>query len=170
MAQGCGQGGAMLPWIWRLLSLAVGMPVLTIGAAAAACAALWLRYRAPARDANALGALGHPAVALPLAGLLVIGGAVGETFLPAGGWLAWLAAFDVVAISLLRRTIHVGLLEESPETPICGAFTCPNCGHLTARDTFCGHCGILLQALRRVRSTCPGCSAVSDVQAPGAAA
>ena len=96
-------GGAMLPWIWRLLSLAVGMPVLTMGAAAAACAALWLRYRAPARDANALGALGHQAVALPLAGLLVMGGAVGETFLPAGGWLAWRAAFDVVAISLLVR-------------------------------------------------------------------
>ena len=110
-------GGAVLPWIWRLLSLAVGMPVLTMGAAAAACAALWLRYRAPARDADALGALGHPAVALPLAGLLVMGGAVGETFLPAGGWLAWLAAFDVVAISLLRRAIHVGLLEESSETP-----------------------------------------------------
>ena len=140
-------GGAVLPWIWRLLSLAVGMPVLTMGAAAAACAALWLRYRAPARDADALGALGHPAVALPLAGLLVMGGAVGETFLPAGGWLAWLAAFDVVAISLLRRTIHVGLLEESSETPIGGAFTCPNCGHLTARHTFCGHCGISLQAL-----------------------
>ncbi|HTP23182.1 MAG TPA: hypothetical protein VMJ65_26480 [Solirubrobacteraceae bacterium] len=143
-------GGAVLPWIWRLLSLAVGMPVLTMGSAAAACAALWLRYRAPARDANALGALGHPAVALPFAGLLVMGGAVGETFLPAGGWLAWLAAFDVVAISLLRRTIHVGLLEESSGNPIGGAFTCPNCGHLTARHTFCGHCGISLQALPKL--------------------
>jgi ribosomal protein L32 len=139
-------GGAVLPWIWRLLSLAVGMPVLTMGAASAACAALWLRYRSPARDANALGALGHPAVALPLAGLLVMGGAVGETFLPAGGWLAWLAAFDVVAVSLLRRAIHVGLLEESAETPIGGALICPNCGHLTARHTFCSQCGISLQA------------------------
>ena len=143
-------GGAVLPWSWRLLSLAVGMPLLTMGAAAAACAALWLRYRAPARDANALGALGHPAVALPMAGLLVMGGAVGETFLPAGGWLAWLAAFDVVAISLLRRTIHVGLLEESSDTPIGGALTCPNCGHLTARHTFCSHCGISLQALPKL--------------------
>lgn len=140
-------GGAVLPWIWQLLSLAVGMPVLTMGAAAAACAALWLRYRAPARDAGALGALGHPAVALPLGGLLVMGGAVGETFLPAGGWLAWLAAFDVVAISLLRRTIHVGLLEESSETPVGDAFTCPDCGQETASHTFCGHCGISLQAL-----------------------
>jgi hypothetical protein len=106
-------GGAVLPWIWRLLSLGLGMPIVTMGAAAAACAALWLRYRAPARDAQALGTLGHPAVALPLGGLLVAGAAVGETFLSPGGWLIWLVAFDVAAISLLERTIHVGLIEES---------------------------------------------------------
>jgi len=106
-------GGAVLPWIWRLLSFGLGMPIVTMGAAAAACAALWLRYRAPVRDAQALGTLGHPAVALPLGGLLVAGAAVGETFLSPGGWLIWLVAFDVVAISLLERTIHVGLLEES---------------------------------------------------------
>ena len=140
-------GGAVLPWIWPLLSWALGMPILTMGAAAAACAALWLRYRAPARDAGALGRLGHPAVALPVAGMLVMGGAVGETFLPAGGWLVWLAAFDLVAISLLRRSIHIGLLEESSESPIGADLVCPNCGHPTARHTFCGHCGISLQAL-----------------------
>ena len=109
-------GGAVLPWIWRLLSLGLGMPIVTMGAAAAACAALWLRYRAPARDAHALGALGHPAVALPLAGVLVAGAAVGETFLSAGGWLVWLVVFDLVAIWLLRWMIRVGLLEESAAT------------------------------------------------------
>jgi hypothetical protein len=140
-------GGAVLPWVWRLLSLAVGMPVVTMGAAAAACAALWLRYRVPVRDDDALGVLSHPAVALPLSGLLVMGGAVGETFLPAGGWLVWLAAFDLVAVSLLRRTIHVGLLEEASEVPIGDELECPNCGHPTARHTFCGHCGVSLQAL-----------------------
>ncbi|MBV8221506.1 MAG: hypothetical protein JO325_23825 [Solirubrobacterales bacterium] len=106
-------GGAVLPWVWRLLSLGLGMPIVTMGAAATACAALWLRYRAAARDAEALGALGHPAVALPLAGLFVAGAAVGETFLSAAAWLVWLIAFDLVAISLLGRVIHVGLLEES---------------------------------------------------------
>ena len=99
-----------------MLSLGLGMPIVTMGAAAAACAALWLRYRARVRDAQALGALGHPAVALPLAGLLVAGAAVGETFLSAAGWLVWLVVFDLVAISLLRQTIHVGLLEESAAT------------------------------------------------------
>ncbi|HTX08600.1 MAG TPA: hypothetical protein VME22_08305 [Solirubrobacteraceae bacterium] len=106
-------GGAVLPWVWRLLSLGLGMPIVTMGAAAAACAALWLRYRAPVRDAEALGALGHPALALPLAGLLVAGAAVGETFLSAGGWLVWLLVFDLVATSLLAQTIHVGLVEEA---------------------------------------------------------
>ena len=147
IAAGLRPGGAVLPWIWRLLSLGVGMPVLTMGAAGAVCAALWLRYRAPARDAGALGAFGHPVVALPLGALLVMGGAVGETFLPAGAWLAWLVVFDLVAIVLLRRAIHVGLLEESSEKPIGGEFMCPNCRHMTARHTFCGYCGISLQAL-----------------------
>jgi hypothetical protein len=113
MGAGLHPGGAVLPWVWRLLSLGLGMPIVIMGASAAACAALWLRYRAPVRDAQALGVLGHPAVALPLAGLLVAGAAVGETFLSAGGWLIWLVGFDLVAISLLQRTIHVGLLEES---------------------------------------------------------
>lgn len=147
LSAGIRPNGAVLPWIWRLLSLGFGMPILTMGAAAAACAALWLRYRAPARDAQALGPLGHPTVALPAAALLVMGGAVGATFLPAGAWLGWLVAFDIVVIVLLRRAIHVGLLEESLEIPIGPEFTCSNCGELTARHTFCSHCGISLQAL-----------------------
>jgi hypothetical protein len=163
LSSGIRPNGAILPWIWRLLSLGFGIPILTMGAAAAACAALWLRYRAPARDANALGFMGHPAVALPLAGLLVMGGSVGETFLPAGAWLAWLVAFDLVVIVLLRRAIHVGLLEESLEIPIGPEFTCPNCGELTARHTFCSHCGVSLQALPK---SAPG-MAVPLVEHPG---
>lgn len=150
LGSGLRPDGAVLPWIWRLLSLGIAMPVLTMGAAAAACAAIWLRYRAPARDAEALGPLGHPAAAVPAAALLVMGGAVGETFLPAGGWLGWLVAFDLVVIVLLRRAIHVGLLEESLEVAIGPEFTCPNCGHQTARHTFCGHCGVSLQALPKL--------------------
>ena len=107
------------------LALAVarglGMPIVVMGAAAAVCAALWLRYRAPAPDAQALGVMGRPAVALPLGGLLVAGAAVGETFLSAGGWLVWLLVFDLVALSLLARTIHVGLLEESAATGTGGS-------------------------------------------------
>jgi hypothetical protein len=164
LSAGIRPNGAILPWIWRLLSIGFGMPILTMGAAAAACGALWLRYRAPARDAQALGPLGHPTVALPVAALLVMGGAVGETFLPAGGWLAWLAGFDVVVIVLLRRAIHVGLLEESLEIPIGPEFTCPNCHELTARHTFCSNCGISLQALPKSPY---GAAAGPAVEPPG---
>lgn len=156
LQHGLRPGGAAVPWIWRLLSLGIAMPVLTMGAAAAACAALWLRHRAPARDAEALGPLGHPLVALPVAAVLVMGGAVGETFLPAGGWLGWLVAFDLVVIVLLRRAIHVGLLEESLEIPIGPELTCANCGARTARHTFCSNCGISLQALPKLSGPAAG--------------
>jgi hypothetical protein len=151
LGDGIRPNGALAPWIWRLLSFGVALPIVTMGAAAAASAALWLRYRAPARDAEALGPIGHPAVALPAAALLVMGGSVGEVFLPAGAWLGWLVAFDVVVLVLLRRAIHVGLLEESLEIPIGPDITCPNCGQQTARHTFCSSCGISLQALPKAR-------------------
>lgn len=164
LGSGLRPDGAIAPWILRLLALGVAAPVLTIGAAGAACAALWLRYRAPARDAQALGLIGHPLVALPLAAALVMGGAVGETFLPAGAWLGWLVAFDLVMMVLLRRAIHVGLLEESLEIPIGPDITCPNCGVQTARHTFCGNCGISLQALPKGRRAAsePGGSAAAE--------
>jgi len=152
LGQGLRPEGTIVPWLWRLLSVSVAEPVLTMGAAAVICASLWLRYRAPVRDAEALGPLGHPAVAAALGALLVVGGALGSTFLPAGWWLVWLVAFDLVALVLLRLTIHVGLLEESADRPIGPPFVCPNCGATTARHTFCGNCGISLRALPKTRS------------------
>jgi predicted RNA-binding Zn-ribbon protein involved in translation (DUF1610 family) len=58
-------------------------------------------------------------------------------------------------IVLLRRAIHVGLLEEALEGPIGPEFTCPNCGHQTARHTFCTNCGVSLQALPKARPSAP---------------
>ena len=150
--------GAIAPWIWRVLSIGVATPVLAMCAAGIACAGLWLRYRAPLRDSQALGTSGHPAVAVPLAGALVVGGAIGETFLAGGAWLLWLVAFDLVGLVLLRRAIHLGLLEESREIPLGPEITCPNCGSTSARHTFCGHCGISLQALPKARPASPGAS------------
>lgn len=144
-------GGAVAPWIWRLLSLGLGMPILIMGAAASVCAAMWLRYRAPARDADALGPSGHPVVALPLCASLVMAGAVGETLVAPWAWFLWLTALDCVVIVMLRRAIHVGLLEETLEIPIGPALICPNCSAATARHTFCGNCGISLQALPKAR-------------------
>jgi hypothetical protein len=160
--------GAFLPWVWRLLSFGVGLPIVMMGAAAAACAALWLRHRAPARDVLALGPLGHAALAFPLAAILVMGAAAGEAFLPAGAWLGWLAGFDLVVLVLLRRAIHVWLLEESLEIPIGPEFVCPNCGEITARHTFCGQCGISLQALPKARPPAADAPSAPAIAEPSA--
>jgi RsiW-degrading membrane proteinase PrsW (M82 family) len=151
LSGGVRPAGAALPWVERLVALAIATPVLSMSAIGAACAALWLRYRAPVKDRTALGALGSPPVATAVAAALVITGAVGETFLPAGAWLAWLVALDLVALVLLRRTIHVGLLEEEAEAEIGPEVRCVNCGALTARHTFCGNCGISRRALPKAR-------------------
>jgi RsiW-degrading membrane proteinase PrsW (M82 family) len=118
LSGGLRPAGAALPWVERLVALAIATPVLSMAAIGAACAAIWLRYRAPVKDRHALGAIGSSPVAVAVAGVLVITGAIGETFLPAGAWLAWLVALDLIALVLLRSTIHVGLLEEAAEKDI----------------------------------------------------
>ena len=139
--------GTVMPWIWRLLTISAALPVLFMAAVGFATAACWLRYRAPVKDRRALGPLGHPLVAVPLTALLVVAGTVAETFMAAGAWLAWLVVLDLIALALLRRAVHVGLLEEAAELPIGPPITCANCGESTARHSFCGSCGISLQAL-----------------------
>ena len=54
-------------WIARLLTLGVTMPVLAAGVGGATCGAFWLRFRAPVRDRSAVGPLGSPLLAVPLA-------------------------------------------------------------------------------------------------------
>jgi ribosomal protein L32 len=144
--------GATAPWVARLVAIAIATPVLSMSAVGAACAAVWLRYRAPVSDRRALGALGSPIVAIVLAVLLVIAGAIGETFMSAGIWLVWLVTLDLVGLELLRRALHVGLLEESAEREIGPGVRCANCGAMTSTHTFCSNCGIALDALPKVRS------------------
>jgi len=143
--------GAALPWVARMLTLAVATPVLSMSAVGAAAAALWLRYRAPLRDRNALGTLGHPLVAIPAAFALVIAGAIGEPFLAVGWWLLTVVVLDVASLLLLRRALHLGLVEEAAEVAIGPPIMCANCGAQTARHTFCGNCGIALKALPKPR-------------------
>jgi hypothetical protein len=151
--------GAAAPWLARLVAVAIATPVLTMSATALVGAALWLRYRAPIKDRRALGALGHPAVAIPTAIVAVAAGAVAETFMPAGAWLAWLVALDLLALVLLRRVLHVGLLEEASERDIGPPSRCANCDAMTATHTFCGHCGIALKALPKPAAGAAGTDA-----------
>lgn len=147
LSGGMRPAGAAAPWVIRLVAIAVATPVLAMGALSLVGAATWLRYRAPIRDRRALGLLGQPLIAALLASVLLVAGALGETFLPAGAWLALLAALDLVALVLLRRVLHVGLLEEASEREIGDPIRCANCGAITPLHTFCSVCGISLKAL-----------------------
>lgn len=143
--------GASLPWVLRLLTLGIATPVLSMAAIGAATASIWLRHRAPAGDRRALGRLGSPPVAVAAAAALVIAGAVGETFLPVGAWLGTVAALDLAALALLRRAIHLGLVEEAAELEIGQPAPCANCGVATPLHAFCGNCGIARRALPKAR-------------------
>jgi hypothetical protein len=141
--------GEVAAWIARSLTIAVAMPVLVMAALGSAAAAFWLRYRAPVADRQALGVLGNPPVAVVLAAGAVVLGSVGQPLLPVGWWLASLIVLDLVALLWLRRTIHLGLLEEASEVEIGPEIECPNCGARTAKHSFCSNCGVALQALPR---------------------
>ena len=144
---GLRQDGEVLPWIARTLAMAAAQPVLAMAAVGAAAGAWWLRYRAPVKDRKALGILGNPIVATLLAAGLVVLGALGQPLLPVGWWLVELLVLDVVALLWLRRTIHLGLLQESEEIEVGPEIECPNCGARTAKHSFCSNCGIALAAL-----------------------
>ena len=147
--------GAMLPWVLRLLSLSVAMPLIAAGAVGGLGGVLWLRYRAPVRDRSALGPLGQPAVAGVLAAVLLVVAALAQEKLAQIPSLLVLVLLAVVALIWLRRVIHLGLLQESREIPVGDPITCPNCGKTTPLHTFCGHCGISLRALPKARNAAP---------------
>ncbi len=139
--------GETLPWVVRIVAIGVALPVIAAGSVGSAVGAFWLRYRAPVRDRAALGAAGRPAVALVLAGAILVGSAL-ATYLP-GPIVAITVQIVLAALALLwlRRVLHLGLLEEAYEIEIGDDIICAECGKPTARHTFCGNCGISLHAL-----------------------
>jgi hypothetical protein len=144
--------GRTWPWILRLLELAVASPILLGAVAGAVCGAIWLRYRAPAREREALGAIGHPAFAVPAGLVLVMLGALAYVYIGSSLALIVYLVLDVVALIWLRHVLHFGLLEEAAEIEIGPEITCANCGATTPRHSFCSNCGISLLALPKVRS------------------
>ena len=147
LAAGLEPAGLVTPWTVRLLTLGIAVPVLAAAAVGSAAGALWLRFRAPRRDRERLGLLGHPIVALPLAAVLLVASALVQLYLGRWAALAAVAGLAVFALAWLRQLIHLGLLEEAAETEIGRPLTCPNCGRETPRHTFCAHCGVSLRAL-----------------------
>jgi hypothetical protein len=140
-------------WIARLLTLGVTMPVLAAGVGGATCGAFWLRFRAPARDRDAVGPLGSPFLAVPLAAGIFVGAAMAELYLKQWWTLAVTAAAAALGLLWLRRLIHLGLREEAAEREIGPPIECPSCHHETPAHTFCGNCGAALHALPKAGKT-----------------
>jgi hypothetical protein len=147
--------GEPLPWVARIVTIAVALPVIAAGAIGSAVGAFWLRYRSPVRDRAALGTAGRPIIAVILAAGLLVAAAL-ATYLP-GPIVSAVVQLAIAAVALLwlRRTLHVGLLQEAFEIEIGDEITCANCGKPTRRHTFCGNCGISLHALPKGRPERP---------------
>ncbi|MEA2479487.1 MAG: hypothetical protein QOJ07_1409 [Thermoleophilaceae bacterium] len=150
--QGLRPPGDLGPWLAKLMTIAIALPILTMAVMGAAAGALWLRFRAPVRDRSALGRLGRPPVALTLAALAVVAGSVVQLKLAIGTALVVIAVLAALALMWLRQVVHVGLLEEALEVEDAPAIVCANCGHQTRMGGFCEYCGISQAALPRGRS------------------
>ena len=149
-------GGDPLSWIVQLISLGILQPVIAAGSIGAATAAIWLRYRAPVRDRDALGPLGVPPIAVVAAIGLLVAAALARTGLSLIPESIVLLAIAAVTLLWLRRALHLGLIEELHELEEAPEVRCPNCGRGTPAIGFCGNCGISLRALPRARRGGPG--------------
>jgi hypothetical protein len=147
LAAGLRPVGDPLPWVARLLGLAVAQPIIAAGAIGGLMGALWLRHRSPVRDRRAIGRLGQPLVAALGAGALLVAQALVLELLEGIVGLLGLAAIALLALAWLRRVIHVGLLQEAREIETGPAEPCPDCGALTVWHTYCGSCGVAFAAL-----------------------
>lgn len=134
-------------WVARLLTLGVALPVLAAGVSAAVCAAFWLRYRCPLPDRNALGPLGHPMVAVPVAAAALVAAYVTPIYLNQWWTLGITGVLAVAALLWLRRLIHLGLREEANEKEIGAPVQCTNCHAETPAHSFCAECGVAIRAL-----------------------
>jgi hypothetical protein len=164
----------VLPWIVRLLSLGVAMPVITAGALGGFMGVLWLRYRGPDAHESMLGPLGKPVVAGIAAIALLVAAALVQSLLRSAEVLTQIAelvslgVLAVIALVWLRRIIHLGLLQESLEIAIGPDITCANCSKLTPSHTYCGECGVSLRALPKSRGHAPTAPVVGDLAASSA--
>jgi hypothetical protein len=170
LGAGLRPGGDPLPWLVRLTTLGLAQPILLATVIGSVCAAFWLRYRAPVGDRRALGWLGVPAAAVVAGIVLLAGAAAARVLSPVLGGLLATAIGAALGLLWLRATIHLGLLEEANEAGIGPPIRCANCGRLTPGHTFCGWCGISLQALPRSSrpraAPAPGASPIAPPDAP----
>jgi hypothetical protein len=146
-------GGDPVPWLIRLATLGIAQPILVAAVVGSVCAAFWLRYRAPVGDRHALGWLGMPAYAIVAGAVLLAGSSMARVLLDLLGGLVTTTIAAAIGLVWLRATIHLGLLEEANQSGIGPPTRCANCGRLTPGHTFCGWCGVSLQALPKSSRT-----------------
>ena len=94
-------------------------------------------------------------MALLVAAVFVVAAPAGLLVLERTPGLIWVAVLAAIAVVLLRRAIHLGLLEEADEIDIGPDVVCANCHRPTPRHSFCGLCGIALRALPKARRLRP---------------
>src|SRR5262249_41071959 len=103
-------------------------------------------------DRNAVGLLGSPFLAVPLAAGVLVGAAMAELYLKQWWTLVVTAAAAALGLLWLRRLIHLGLREEAAEREIGPPIECPSCHRETPAHTFCGQCGAALHALPKAHA------------------
>lgn len=150
------QRGPAVTWALPTIRIALLVPVLDAATTGLICAALWLRRdpQAPRRGLGAPESLGVAVIAALLLQLLpsLLSDLAGGLVMP----LVWYALAAIIALLLLRRVLHVGLIEKGRPLGHGGDTTCPQCGHRIGDVAFCPYCGLALHATTKRRRPGPG--------------
>jgi hypothetical protein len=166
LTAGAQPGGDTWSWVLRILEHAIAIPLIAAGAAAGACGAFWLRYRAPVRDRAHLGLLGRPAWATFVACSYMVATSAALVLLRDLPRLLALAGLTIAALVWLRQLIHLGLRQEAVEAATSEAQECQDCRQSSPAGSFCVWCGVSLRALpKRAAGSTAETSPDSDVGA-----
>lgn len=141
--------GDALSLALRNIPIALLKPLLYAATTGLICAALWLKYdrTPPEREMGPLTSL-PVAIAAAVLGLLIPNVGVGAY----GGLLLNILWYGVALLGLmllLRRVLHVGLLDKARSIGHGGTIRCPHC-HQTVEDLpFCPNCGIAMRSVTK---------------------
>jgi hypothetical protein len=147
LSAGLAPAGLVEPWLLRVLTLGIALPVLQAATLGATAASFWLRFRGPRRDRRLHRLFAQPALALVAAAVALVGAALLQIYLDRWAALAAIAALDVVVLVWLRFAIHLGLVEEQAQVHEQPPGLCANCHRELPRGAFCSYCGVAVRAL-----------------------
>ncbi len=148
--------GPISTWALPTVRIALLTPLLDAATTGLICAALWLR-RDPQPATRRLGALASWPVVLLLGALGQIAPPLLSSLLPGLVMqIIWYALTLLVLMLLLRRVLHIGLIEKARPLGHGQTLICPQCHHEVSDLPFCPNCGLaLLSISRRMRRPLP---------------